>query len=1114
MLGILLILLCAQPALADIPNAKSYEEYVTLIHDQSAVHGGCEGLSFVHVLEILKEKENPYTPDPSYAFHNYVWVSAALGDTLGISDPRIPNNPGESSQHILETWGSPAETSYPTNFNKYGDTYEEELNRPPGDEVFNEAQYYRISGTVDMYNPSVAQAEEWIATKGPLVCNQLFPGHTVALIGYDRSTSEFTIVDSGHWLGIDHAGVKKVPYSLFTSRKPNISIEAVTNGVTPLVDPYAARIKIHHYYRRSMLTIKIGAVGHDPVTVWDENNKVKYPDLGQDLTIDVPLPSYAAQHWPPSDQNQWYVEIVNHDDVTYADLQEVTLARRYPSAVTQFPPDTYRLENLPVKIPPGSSQIIVPDTDPKTITVTSPNGGEQWIWGEQRTVTWTQTGLSGTNVTIDLRKGSNVIANIAPSIPAQTGSWNWQVPDNLPSDSDYSVRVTSLSYPTIEDCSNGIFTIVTPPLSPGFTATPMTGVHRLSVQFTDTTTPHPTSWEWMFGDGSISYEQNPIHNYGVGTYSVSLTVSYGGEGSKTITKSSLIKVLEPVPDFTATPVTGNHPLTVNFYDTSTGYPIAWLWSFGDGQTSTLKWPSHTYTYPGTFIVSLQVTYQDLGNKYATKPNFIKVLEPVPDFTATPVTGPHPLTVKFTDTSTGVPSAWLWSFGDGQTSTLKNPSHIYTYPGTFMVSLQVTYQDLGNKYATKPNFITVFAPPGSANFTANTTTGFHPLTVQFKDTSTGYPSAWSWSFGDGQTSQIWNPVHTFAAPGTYLVSLTTTYPGGQTAQYSKNIIVVEALKPGFTANAWAGYQPFSVQFTDLTTGGPTSWLWDFGDGGTSTAQHPSHTYTAPGTYAVTLTVANAAAGSQTLRKTGYIVVYQIADGRILVQAEDFGNGGEGVDSHDLTPGNSGGAYRPDQDVDIAAFSIRGGESGFAITDIQTGEWTRYLVWNAGTTERDAACSLRLANGDSSLDVRKVTISVDGLPNTVTVNVPYTGSDTAFVLVNTTVRLRPYMNAIRFAFKGSGYRFDSFLLDPPSSVPTPTPTAQPIKVVPGGSGTPHWLKTEGMFDDVNGNFRLDFADVTLYFNQMTWIGANEPVAAFDYNGNGRIDFADVTWLFQHL
>ena len=73
---------------------------------------------------------------------------------------------------------------------------------------------------------------------------------------------------------------------------------------------------------------------------------------------------------------------------------------------------------------------------------------------------------------------------------------------------------------------------------------------------------------------------------------------------------------------------------------------------------------------------------------------------------------------------------------------------------------------------------------------------------------------------------------------------------------------------------------------------------------------------------------------------------------------------------------------------------------------------------------------------------------------------------------------------------------------------------VAALPGGAGTPTDTDADGLYDDVNGNGRKDFADVVLYFNQMTWIAANEPVSAFDYNGNGRIDFADVVWLFNHL
>jgi PKD repeat protein len=73
---------------------------------------------------------------------------------------------------------------------------------------------------------------------------------------------------------------------------------------------------------------------------------------------------------------------------------------------------------------------------------------------------------------------------------------------------------------------------------------------------------------------------------------------------------------------------------------------------------------------------------------------------------------------------------------------------------------------------------------------------------------------------------------------------------------------------------------------------------------------------------------------------------------------------------------------------------------------------------------------------------------------------------------------------------------------------------LLAVPPSTQLPTDTDADRLYEDVNGNGRKDFADVVLYFNQMTWIAANEPVSAFDYNGNGRIDFADVVWLFNHL
>jgi PKD repeat protein len=141
----------------------------------------------------------------------------------------------------------------------------------------------------------------------------------------------------------------------------------------------------------------------------------------------------------------------------------------------------------------------------------------------------------------------------------------------------------------------------------------------------------------------------------------------------------------------------------------------------------------------------------------------------------------------------------------------------------------------------------------------------------------------------------------------------------------------------------------------------------------------------------------------------------------------------------------------------------------------------------------------------------------MAGSIDVAVPNTASSTTYAYANATLRLKPGLNTIQFTYHGSAMNFDYFTLDPsgiPVATPTPTPTPLQLVVVPGGRALPGDWENDGLYEDVNGNGRKDFADVVLYFNQMTWIAANEPVPAFDYNGNGRIDFADVVWLFNHL
>lgn len=187
------------------------------------------------------------------------------------------------------------------------------------------------------------------------------------------------------------------------------------------------------------------------------------------------------------------------------------------------------------------------------------------------------------------------------------------------------------------------------------------------------------------------------------------------------------------------------------------------------------------------------------------------------FTASPVQGEVPLTAQFTDNSEGTPVRWLYNFGDGFTSSLKNPRYTYRKPGTYTVSLTVWKFEgstLVNTMTRKPALITVRGKPVpvlSANFTAEPLSGSAPLSVTFTDASTGDPRFWSYEFVDGSTSSLKNPVHTYRSPGTYTVIHTVTSLEGSTilrnTTIKENLITVGGGPgPVLAANFTVTYQP--------------------------------------------------------------------------------------------------------------------------------------------------------------------------------------------------------------------------------------------------------------------------------------------------------------------
>lgn len=239
--------------------------------------------------------------------------------------------------------------------------------------------------------------------------------------------------------------------------------------------------------------------------------------------------------------------------------------------------------------------------------------------------------------------------------------------------------------------------------------------------------------------------------------------------------------------------------------------------------------------------------------------------PVAAFDLSPSQGRPPLNVTFTDRSTGVPSSWLWAFGDGSVSTEQNPTHLYTMEGSRTVTLTVTNQHGSNMTA---GYVTVGSAPFAA-FSALPRTVAVGKAVSFTDRSLGTPSAWHWEFGDGARSSERDPTHRYLQSGLYTVRLTATYPGTTDVEQKTDYIRVVP-DPNFQADPTFGSPPLTVRFIDLSLGTPTSWTWDFGDNTTSTQQHPIHVYSAPGTYSVTLT-AGSPWGSTSITCTDLVTV---------------------------------------------------------------------------------------------------------------------------------------------------------------------------------------------------------------------------------------------------
>jgi len=172
---------------------------------------------------------------------------------------------------------------------------------------------------------------------------------------------------------------------------------------------------------------------------------------------------------------------------------------------------------------------------------------------------------------------------------------------------------------------------------------------------------------------------------------------------------------------------------------------------------------------------------------------------------------------------------------------------------------------------------------SADFTSTPSSGCVPLTVNFKDISTGNPTSWKWNFGNGSQSILQNPEAFYFNSGSYTVTLTVSNASGNTSSISQNISVYAKPIANFTSSDSIGCFPLTTTFSDLSSAGAgsiTNWNWNFGDGDTSIFENPTYKYTTSGNFTVTLKVTNSNGCSNVFSKSQYVKV-SIAGHRILL-----------------------------------------------------------------------------------------------------------------------------------------------------------------------------------------------------------------------------------------
>ncbi|MFN8142839.1 MAG: PKD domain-containing protein [Bacteroidia bacterium] len=356
---------------------------------------------------------------------------------------------------------------------------------------------------------------------------------------------------------------------------------------------------------------------------------------------------------------------------------------------------------------------------------------------------------------------------------------------------------------------------------------------------------------WVFGDNSTSSQNAPSHAYANdGNFTITL-ISTTDFGCRDTVQRTVDVYPLPVANFVAQPVCQG--AEVEFLDGSTissGSVVSWTWDFADQTASTLEEPVHIYSNSGTYPVQLTVTSNN-GCTSVSSNNVNIFPNPVASYSTNNVCfGSANQFVNQSTVSGGIAYTSSWDFSDGITSTLDNPSHSFQNPGNYNVNLVITTANGCTDQVTQS--LAVYIGP-TPYWTANDVC--IGLPTQFTDqtiSQDGAIAAWNWTFGDGGVSTERNPSHQYTNAGNYTVSLTTTTTYGCYDDMQGDVEIFRSIAPSIqSSNACEGAPVQFVNNTLNTTGGTVNYLWDLGNGVSSSDSVFNYVFTTPGVYDVTL-----------------------------------------------------------------------------------------------------------------------------------------------------------------------------------------------------------------------------------------------------------------------